>query len=265
VLEVRYDAGRFGSGYKNRPKSPASIRVIPLAGPVAEAIARQLPPNAPPDALVFTGPGGSNGLPRGARSAMSRHGLLRVYKHALLRVADPVASLPYTPKRVLGALRDGGPQTVEQIRERLCGRTPRRATVLDALDRLHTAGLAAEDQGGRWTACDPPRKDDLLGQLQLRGPHDLRHTFATWLEDAGVPVRVIDELMGHAGGRRGGGAPSHGGSLIGTRYRWTTPEMEARVVDAIEQRLAISFAVAARGLNLGRPERAEAAEDAANQ
>ncbi|HEV8167515.1 MAG TPA: hypothetical protein VGR74_24240, partial [Actinomycetota bacterium] len=69
MLEVRYDAGRFGSGYKNRPKSPASIRVIPLAGPIAEAIARQLPPDAAPDALVFTGPGGSNGLPRGARSA----------------------------------------------------------------------------------------------------------------------------------------------------------------------------------------------------
>jgi hypothetical protein len=70
--------------------------------------------------------------------------------------------------------------------------------------------------------------------------------------------------MGHAGGRRGGGAPSREGSLIGNRYRWTTPDMEARVVAAIEQRLAISFAVAARGANLGRSERAEAAEDAAN-
>jgi integrase len=264
VLEVRYDAGRFGSGYKNRPKSPASIRVIPLAAPVAEAIARQFPPSGDLDALVFTGPGGSNGLPRGARSAMSRHGLLRVYKHALLRVANPVASLPYTPRRVLAALRDGGPQTVEQVRERLRGRTPRAATVLGALDRLHAAGLAAEDQEGQWTACDPPRKDDLLGQLRLRGPHDLRHTFATWLEDAGVPARVIDELMGHAGGRRGGGASSHEGSPIGNRYRWTTPEMEARVVAAIKQRLAISFAVAARGANLGRSKRAEAAEDAAN-
>jgi integrase len=29
------------------------------------------------------------------------------------------------------------------------------------------------------------------------GPYDLRHTFATWLEDAGIPSHVIDELMGH--------------------------------------------------------------------
>jgi hypothetical protein len=51
-----------------------------------------------------------------------------------------------------------------------------------------------------------------------------------------------DELMGHAGGRREEGARLGEGSLIGTRYRWTTPEMEARVVAAIERRLAISLA-----------------------
>ena len=45
-----------------------------------------------------------------------------------------------------------------------------------------------------------------LDHLDLRGPHDLRHTFATWLEDAAIPSRVIDELMGHSGGRRDRGA-----------------------------------------------------------
>ena len=31
VVEVRYDAGRFGSGYKARPKSDTSIRPVPMA------------------------------------------------------------------------------------------------------------------------------------------------------------------------------------------------------------------------------------------
>jgi len=70
--------------------------------------------------------------------------------------------------------------------------------------------------------------------LDLRGPRDLRHTFATWLEDSGVPARVIDELMGHHGGRRRDGD----GSAIGLRYRHMTAEMQARVVAVIDRHLA---------------------------
>jgi DNA-binding transcriptional MerR regulator len=40
----------------------------------------------------------------------------------------------------------------------------------------------------------------LKSNLKLCGPHNLRYTFSTWLEDAGIPARVIDELMGHADG-----------------------------------------------------------------
>jgi integrase len=80
VLEVgptRYEAGRFGSGFKPRPKSDAGIRQVPLAPLVVEAIRRQLPPGSDPDALVFTGPGGGAGVPRGTRTVLSRHNLHR--------------------------------------------------------------------------------------------------------------------------------------------------------------------------------------------
>jgi integrase len=72
-------------------------------------------------------------------------------------------------------------------------------------------GSGSDGQALRWSATDPPR-DDTLADLNVRGPHGLRHTFATWLEDAGMPARVIDELIGHSGGNRGGVAPAHEGS-----------------------------------------------------
>jgi integrase len=246
VVEVRYEAGRFGRGYKDRPKSPASIRVVPLAAQVVDAITRQLPNDCPPGTLVFAGPGGGNGVPAGTRTPLTRDNLRRAYHTAVARVTDPAATLAYTPRRVLRALGESGPdQTSQAIRSRLPGRRPTLGTVHDALWELETVGLAVRHGGDygeppRWSATDPPH-DDALIKLQLRGPHDLRHTFSTWLEDAGIPARVIDELMGHAGGHRGGD-----GSAIGLRYRHTTREMEARVVAAIEQRLAISLAIAAQ-------------------
>jgi integrase len=161
VVDVRYDAGRFGRGYKDRPKSDASIRPVPVGGAVAAALARRLD-SCPRDGLVFCGPGGSNKVPRGTRSELSVGNYRRVYDRTVAR-----------------------------------------------------AGL--ED-------------------LDLRGPHDLRHTFATWLEDGGVPARVIDELMGHHGGRRRDGE----GSAIGLRYRHMTPAMQARIVTVIDSHLALA-------------------------
>jgi integrase len=169
VVDVRYDAGRFGSGYKDRPKSDASIRAVPMAEPVAAAIARRLD-GCGRDELVFCGPGGSNGVPRGARSRLSVGNYRRVYRLAVAR-----AELP---------------------------------------------------------------------ELDPHGPHDLRHTFATWLEDGAVPARVIDELMGHQASSRG----QQRGSAMGAHYRHTTPEMAARVIDAIQQRLAIVLQVAEASL-----------------
>ncbi len=168
VIEVRYEAGEFGAGFKQEPKSPASVRVVPMCEQVRQAVERQLPASGEPADLVLPGPGGSNGVPRGARAPLATYNLRRAYKAAV--------------------------------------------------------GRAGAD----------------LAHLDLRGPHDLRHTFATWLEDAGIPSRVIDELMGHAGGRRGGG-----GSPMGRVYRETTPAMLARVTAALDDRLGRAEEIAA--------------------
>ena len=86
----------------------------------------------------------------------------------------------------------------------------------------------------------PVERDPLLDAVDLHGAHDFRHTYATWLEDAGIPARVIDELMGHEASSRG----QQRGSAMGAHYRHTTPEMAARVINAIQQRLTITLSVA---------------------
>jgi predicted ArsR family transcriptional regulator len=221
---------------------------------VVEAIRRQLPPSSDTEDLVFTGPGGGPGrsggpsVPRGTRTVLSRHNLHRTYQGAVAKLADSAVPLRQTARRVLRTLRDGGAQHVDQLAARLrtSGRRPiRPATIAGALDELHAAGLATVDvddqdvTDGRWSAA-PAARDSLLEAVDLHGPHDLRHTYATWLEDAGIPARVIDELMGHQASGRSG---QQRGSAMGAHYRHTTPEMAARAADA-QQRLTVVLGVA---------------------
>ena len=165
VVEVRYDSGKFGTGYKDRPKSPASIRQVPLPKQAAQAVAEALV-GCPLDGRVFAGPGGNRPARRRERTALSVNNYRRVYK----RVVD---------------------------------------------------------------------KAEGLAHLDLRGPHDLRHTYATWLEDAGIPSRVIDELMGAFRWPKAG-VQSDGQGLPPHHPR----EMLARVVAAVGDRLAIALDVA---------------------
>jgi integrase len=82
VVDVRFHAGRFGSDYRNRPKTIASIRPVPLAPIVVEAVTRKLD-SCPSDGRVFCGPGGSNGIRRGVRSHLSTGNYRRVYHQAV--------------------------------------------------------------------------------------------------------------------------------------------------------------------------------------
>jgi integrase len=120
------------------------------------------------------------------------------------------------------------------------------ATIDQALAELAAVGAAAADpQTQRWTLL-PGARHPLLEAVDLHGAHDFRHTFSTWLEDAGIPARVIDELMGHQASGRSG---RHQASAIGAHYRHTTPEMAARVVTAVEQRLVVVLATAEAALD----------------
>jgi integrase len=92
----------------------------------------------------------------------------------------------------------------------------------------------------------PTARDPLLEAVDLHGAHDFRHTFATWLEDAGIPARVIDEVMGHEATSRAG----QRGSAMGAHYRRTTREMAARIAAAIQQRLTVVLDVAEQALEV---------------
>jgi integrase len=255
-VDVRFQAGsQFGSGFKPRPKSDASIREVPLAPQVVEAIRRRLPPGNDPAALLFTGPGGGPGhrggpgVRKGTRTVLSRHNFRRTYHGALAKLADPAtAGLRPTAVRVLGAIGDHGPLTADQLAARLSsqGRTVARTTIDRALAELAAAGAAiVEHRTERWI-LRPAAQHPLLEAVDLHGAHDFRHTFSTWLEDAGIPARVIDELMGHQASGRSG---QHQASAIGAHYRHTTPEMAARIVAAVEERLVVVLATAETALD----------------
>jgi hypothetical protein len=71
----------------------------------------------------------------------------------------------------------------------------------------HALELTGTDRAAvRAVGLDSPGPACADGVISSKGPHDLRHTFATWLEDAGIPSRVIDELM--ATPEAGGTAPA---------------------------------------------------------
>ena len=120
------------------------------------------------------------------------------------------------------------------------------ATIDQALAELAAAGAATADpQTQRWM-LQPAAHHPLLDGVDLHGAHDFRHTFSTWLEDADIPARVIDELMGHQATGRSG---RHQASAIGAHYRHTTPEMAARVTAAVKERLVIVLAIAEAALD----------------
>nr|WP_025155421.1 site-specific integrase [Leifsonia aquatica] len=92
------------------------------------------------------------------------------------------------------------------------GRTTRYVPILDALEpilvrltasRLPEAPLLRGPRGGVLTTAtvrDATKWDELVTALGLENlkRHGLRHTGATWLADSGVPLHVLQRILGHA-------------------------------------------------------------------
>ena len=75
---------QFGSGFKRPPQRVTPGIRSTLAPLVVESIRRQFPPDADPEVLVFTGPGGGNGVPAGSRTIAVRYNFRRVYQRAVV-------------------------------------------------------------------------------------------------------------------------------------------------------------------------------------
>jgi integrase/recombinase XerD len=100
--------------------------------------------------------------------------------------------------RVLRISRKGGRDALEPL-------SPPVERALDTyLDARTTGPLFLDDQGRRmyeaqaWRLVRRLARSAGLKSARELSPHSLRHTFATSLDDAGVPLQDIQDAMGHA-------------------------------------------------------------------
>lgn len=129
--------------------------------------------------------------------------------------------------------KDGVPRTL--ILPRATVRALRSHKVRQAEQRLLTGGaydgelVFANDHGER---LDPRRVRDQFARVlraagvPLRRVHDLRHTGITHLLEAGVPLKVVQEIAGHRSAR----------TTIET-YAHATETMQAQAVAAMDRAL----------------------------
>nr|WP_245714728.1 site-specific integrase [Micromonospora inyonensis] len=107
-------------------------------------------------------------------------------------------------RALIFADRDGGPQRRSNFRRRVW---------LPSLVRAGLLGRVAEIGPGRWVAQWPDRAgaehqaefpSEAAAVAQVAAAaygglrfHDLRHSYATWLVTDGVPINIVQRVMGH--------------------------------------------------------------------
>lgn len=94
----------------------------------------------------------------------------------------------------------------------------------DGVDEGRGYGPRPEALSRAWAETWKAAAAKVKGMPKSATPHDLRHTFASWLVADGVSMRTVQHLMGHA-------------SITTTeRYSHLAPDVHDRVLEALERR-----------------------------
>jgi Phage integrase family len=133
------------------------------------------------------------------------------------------------PARLVFPTRTGTPQRRSNFRRQVWRPSLARGGLLGSVEAL----------GGTWCASWPDRsgttrrqmfgtKRDAFAHLAAQAVgglrfHDLRHSYATWLVSEGVPVNVVQKVMGH-----------EQASTTLNRYTHTPDDYSARVLAAFD-------------------------------
>ena len=114
----------------------------------------------------------------------------------------------YTTKvRTEGAARRQQTKVTDTVKSKTSNRyIGLNQAALQALEQLHSINghheyIAANKYGGLANYNNTYKTFASIlsaAQMQLRGPHNLRHTFATHLFKQGIDVKVISKILGHA-------------------------------------------------------------------
>lgn len=122
-------------------------------------------------------------------------------QEALRRHRDVV---PHEPDDLVLTNHEGGSMLRSNFRRQVWRPSLVRAGLLGQVLHLDDAGYRAvwPDRQGQEHSMDLPSYRDAVNEVATRAAgrlrfHDLRHCYATWLVTSGVPVNVVQAVMGH--------------------------------------------------------------------
>jgi hypothetical protein len=112
--------------------------------------------------------------------------------------------VPHGPDDLVLTNREGGSMLRSNFRRQVWRPSLVRAGLLGQVVQLGDAGYRAvwTDRQGQEHSMELPGYREAVSEAAVKAAgglrfHDLRHCYATWLVTGGVPVNVVQAVMGH--------------------------------------------------------------------